>query len=272
MEKTKDAVLQQKSYLEKILKQLKTPRNRNSKHNSDKNQILSSEYKLRTSVSNGKTQYYLLHDGKRKYITKERIAEARQKAQQEYERGLIPKIEKRISELDKIQKALDEPAWMRGEVGMCEAKKKLITPVFETDEEYALKWQSVEYYGKNIDDSVPYVLTDRGERVRSKSEKIIADKLFAKGIPYRYEYPIKTRNGIVYPDFCMLNVRTRKEWYLEHLGMMDNPQYSAKNVWKIEQYEKENLWPGEGLLLTYETADKTLDTQLLEKMLDKYLL
>ena len=49
------------------------------------------------------------------------------------------------------------------------------------------------------------IYTERGERVRSKSEKIIADKLFLQNIPYHYERPIYLKGfGMVYPDFCCL--------------------------------------------------------------------
>lgn len=46
------------------------------------------------------------------------------------------------------------------------------------------------------------ILTDRGERVRSKTEKIMADYFYRKGIEYKYEQPIYLKGlGTVYPDF-----------------------------------------------------------------------
>ena len=51
-------------------------------------------------------------------------------------------------------------------------------------------WLSEKYEGKQFREGEPVILTDRGERVRSKSEKIIADYLFRKGIPYKYEKPL----------------------------------------------------------------------------------
>ena len=60
------------------------------------------------------------------------------------------------------------------------------------------------------------IFTERGEQVRSKSEKIIADSLYRNGIPYRYEHPVYLRGmGVVHPDFICLHVKKRKEilWY-----------------------------------------------------------
>jgi hypothetical protein len=46
--------------------------------------------------------------------------------------------------------------------------------------------------------------TERGELVRSKSELVIADKLYARGIDYAYEQPLVLPNGhIRYPDFTI---------------------------------------------------------------------
>ena len=46
--------------------------------------------------------------------------------------------------------------------------------------------------------------TERGDLVRSKSELVIADKLFARGIDYGYEQPLELEGGrIRYPDFTI---------------------------------------------------------------------
>ena len=74
------------------------------------------------------------------------------------------------------------------------------------------------------------------ERVRSKSEVIIADTLARHGVPYRYEYPLKLKSGrdgafrTIHPDFLCLNVRTRAEFYWEHFGLMDDPDYLERTL------------------------------------------
>ena len=77
------------------------------------------------------------------------------------------------------------------------------------------------------------ILTEKGESVKSKSEKIIADKLNMMNIPYCYEVPLYLKGyGYVKPDFKVLNVATRKEYYWEHYGMMDNKDYIIKALKK----------------------------------------
>ncbi len=101
------------------------------------------------------------------------------------------------------------------------ARQKLIVPVKETMEEFVHNWEAVRYEGKGFRTDVPEFYTAKGERVRSKSEVIIADALYRKGIPYRYEYPLHLSGvGEIYPDFMVLNVRLRKEMYWEHFGRM----------------------------------------------------
>lgn len=73
-----------------------------------------------------------------------------------------------------------------------------------------------EYRGKGFDESTSEFYTAKGEKVRSKSEVIIADVLSREGIPYRYEYPLYLKGiGKVHPDFTVLNVKQRKEIYWE---------------------------------------------------------
>ena len=114
--------------------------------------------------------------------------------------------------------------------------------------------------------------TERGEMVRSKSEKILADKMYALGIPYRYEYPLWLRGyGTIYPDFTILKISTREEIYLEHFGMMDDPQYCQKAMLKLQTYARNHIYPGHGLLLTFETQQTSLDMKAVEEMLKEVI-
>ncbi len=106
--------------------------------------------------------------------------------------------------------------------------KDFIDPIDVSDDEFARRWQSVPFVPKLIDEEKYTMITDRGERVRSKSELAIANALNRMNIPYRYECPLELKNGrIIYPDFTVLNVRTRTVYYLEHRGKMDAPTYAS---------------------------------------------
>ena len=54
--------------------------------------------------------------------------------------------------------------------------------------------------------------------------------------------------------------------------MMDNPEYTVKTVQKLETYEKNGIFPGEKLLLTYETGSHPLNMKTVENLIQKFLL
>lgn len=67
------------------------------------------------------------------------------------------------------------------------------------------QWISMEYNGNEFQEGTPVIMTERGERVRSKSEKILADYFYRNGILYKYECPLYLKYfGTIYPDFTFL--------------------------------------------------------------------
>ena len=156
---------------------------------------------------------------------------------------------------------------------LSEARRKLVKPYVMTDEQYVENWLSVEYSGKELFEDNSVLLTERGEKVRSKTEKILADKFYSMGIPYRYEYPVNLKGyGTVYPDFTLLNIRERKEIYFEHFGMMDHPEYCQKAILKLENYMRNKIYVGKNLLVTFETFRNPLDMKTVEQMLREFIL
>lgn len=116
------------------------------------------------------------------------------------------------------------------------------------------------------------ILTEKGESVKSKSEKIIADKLNMMNIPYCYEVPLYLKGyGYVKLDFKVLNVATRKEYYWEHYGMMDNKDYIIKALKKKNSYISNNFIVGDNLIETYESQSCPLDTRNVEKIIKTFL-
>ena len=75
------------------------------------------------------------------------------------------------------------------------------------------------------------------EMVRSKSEVIIANMLFERGIPFAYEAPLYATDGTFYlPDFTIK--WHGDEWYWEHLGLMQSEDYRNHTETKLTWYEK----------------------------------
>ncbi|MGN0325048.1 MAG: hypothetical protein ACI4DW_01970 [Lachnospiraceae bacterium] len=236
----------------------------------------SPKGKLRVSVNHGTSQYYNVGGDKEHietYLSKKKDMRIIQKlAQKDYDTKLINYLDYNLKEINKIKSIYGKVDWPNVYSNLSEERKALVVPnVLEMN--YAKEWQCVTYQGKKFLDNIPEIYTEKGERVRSKSEKMIADKMNLMGIPYRYEYPLKLKSGIVlYPDFTILNVSKRKEYLLEHLGMMDHPDYNDKAIKKINTYIRNGIFPGEKLLLTYETSQCSVDMEILQMLLEKYCL
>ncbi|MDO4513937.1 MAG: hypothetical protein Q4B72_07865 [Lachnospiraceae bacterium] len=157
--------------------------------------------------------------------------------------------------------------------GLHRNRKTLVTPVRYPDAEYVNKWESYEYEKKGFPEDYPEFYSDRGERVRSKSEIIIANKLLRMKVPYRYECPVRMFDGkMVHPDFICLNVRTRKEYVWEHFGMMDDKDYANQAISKIERYSKSGFWLGVNMIATFESTERPINVYNLKRIIEQYLI
>jgi hypothetical protein len=203
-----------------------------------------------------------------KYMSKKERGKARKIVEREYREKLRNVCDRRKTEIEKTLRILQEAAPEKVFHSMARGKQRLLSNVIMDDEEYAKVWMSKTYSGKDFPDNYPEIVSDRGERVRSKTEKIIADKLLRERIPYRYEHPVCLEGfGVVYPDFTLLNTNTRKEVLLEHFGMMSDMCYVQKALRKLHWYEKNGYFVGKNLLITYETATQPFDAVIFENML-----
>lgn len=222
-----------------------------------------------------KAQFYHRTDPKdfNGVYIREKDAQLVQKlAQKEYDEKVLRAVEKELSAIHKFFSTYPQKCAEQVYEHLHKERQKLVAPIMEPDEMFVHMWESVSYQGKAFCKNAPEYYTAKGERVRSKSEIIIADALYREGIPYRYEYPMYLRGmGIVYPDFAVLNTRTRQEILWEHFGRMDDPEYAKKTVRKIESYEQNKIFPGEKLILTYETMSQPLNQKTIMRMIQRYL-
>lgn len=76
-------------------------------------------------------------------------------------------------------------------------------------------------------------------------------------------------DGIIFPDFTILRIKKREEVYLEHFGMMDNPEYCRKAIEKIERYEKNGIALGEKLFVVFESSLKSINIGQVELLLHR---
>ncbi|MBO4928375.1 MAG: hypothetical protein J5379_09030 [Clostridiales bacterium] len=141
-------------------------------------------------------------------------------------------------------------------------RQRLVTPYLLDADTYAQNWESQSFESNpNYPELLKYE-TRRGEKVRSKTELIIADTYFELGIPYRYECALHVRNGVVYyPDFTLLDTFHRRIVFHEHFGLIDDAEYRKKAEKKIQEYERYGIYSCKNLLLTYESATTPFDSK-----------
>lgn len=231
------------------------------------------EGKLRISSHGCRTQYYLRQDTKDingSYLKDKKLAKLL--AQKEYDKKIINLADKEIYVIDKFLGNYPAKNVEEFYQTLHSERQKLITPIKETTEQFIEKWESVEYQGKSFPEELLEYYSFKGERVRSKSELIIADFLQREGIPYRYECPLTLKGyGTIYPDFTVLNVKKRKEIYWEHFGMMDDVEYVEKAIRKIRTYEQNGLFVGDNLIMTFESKQNPLNQKSARRLIEKYL-
>ena len=230
---------------------------------------------LRLSQSNNYLQFYHCTEENKlgKYITKGNDELIRKLAQKSYDEKLLRVAEKRLNQIKRILKDYEDNEIEQIFLKEHKERQRIIHPVEPTWEHRLKEWKIKEYQGKGFGDEMPMIVTERGERVRSKSEKIMADYFHRHGIEYKYECPIYLKGmGMVYPDFTFLSKKLEKEVYWEHCGMVDEPSYARSLVRKIEAYENNGIFPGERLILTYETEQSILNTGKIEQMVNRYLI
>lgn len=208
---------------------------------------------------------------------------AAQLAQRDYDLKVIKLIKREIDVLENYLQQTDGGRAVEALYeGLCKTRQVLIEPVTLSDEQYAERWKKkvLPSAGEGMpfaEDSQKYY-TANGERVRSKSEVIIADALLRNGVPYCYEVLLKLKLGgeagsvTFHPDFLCLNVRTRKEFYWEHFGKMDDEDYKDNVVGKLNLYVENGFLPGRNLIFTMESGVESLDTRVVEKMIKEFLL
>lgn len=121
--------------------------------------------------------------------------------------------------------------------------------------------------------------TRRGDSVRSKSEVIIADLLYSKGIDYKYEAPfIGSDSTRRYPDFSFEDAELGFQIYWEHLGMMQQPDYRRRWEAKLAWYRAQGVLPhNEGggpngtLIITQDDAQGGIQSNEIERLVGNLL-
>lgn len=237
---------------------------------------MSPEGFLRVAKKKGSVQFYQRLDAKDPngtYLQRKDHAIAQKLAQKDYDERLLKVLEDQLKSIEQFLKTFDPKAPQKVYENLSDPRKALVTSEFLSDEEYIKQWLSQPYKKFGFKADAPELYTTGGVRVRSKSEVIIGEALERHNIPYRYEYPVY-QDGVLMaaPDFNCLNVRLRKDYYWEHLGILDDEVYADNNVRKLNKYTLNPDFDESRLILTTETKRHPLNTKVVEEKIRRYLL
>ena len=220
-------------------------------------------------------RYYVRVDKKEKYLKPSDFKEIKGLSQKRFDLQLLKTLDNEKEALNKclniitccpdsdsVYESLEDPV------------KMYATQYTSSSDEYVQQWKSQSYY--RAKKSEFHVFETLGKNyVRSKSEVIIADRLYSQGIAYRYEERLILENEgeffRYYPDFSILNKRTRQVIYWEHLGKLSDEEYLISNLNKLEVYAHNGIIIGKNLIVTCECSGKQLSTEMVDLYIDMFL-
>ena len=234
---------------------------------------------LRVSTVRGRACYYTRRPGsdraEEQYRSVRELDKVKEVAQFNYEKRLNRAAKHQKAQIQRLLLHYDDQELTNVYSNMSPSRQILLDPLAVDDDTYAKMWQAIPFEAKSMDNPTS-LYTENGEMVRSKSEKIIADRYLKLGIPYRYECPLRLKEGrrtvVIHPDFTVLNRKTRQVFYHEHLGKMDDQDYCLTALERIEMYEKNGIFPGINLLITHESKNDPLDMKVFECLAKRFLL
>lgn len=261
-----------KEYLQDLLKQI-----RNSKKNLPNGS-------LRIHGGNNPHYYHVTEDTKipyGRYLKSAELPVAEALAQKDYLARLevavvqelreLKRMERKASSVPQPQSPQSHSKPLRPEDvyrSLNPYRQKLVTPLAVSDEDFAQAWVAEPYERKPFSENDPSFYSARGDRVRSKSEVLIADILDEYRIPYRYEAPLRLRDGfVIHPDFTILRLPSRRICYFEHCGRMDDELYLHAFLRRENAYIENGFIPGRDVFHTFESTADPINTKLLRKML-----
>lgn len=231
---------------------------------------------LNYKKSKGKVYYYQqICEGKltQKYIRRKNESIAKALAQKSYYQTLKKLLQEQLEQLTELKNSYNPQKLEETYEELSDIRKHLVTPLRISVAEKIRRWNEEEYEPNNNHPEGKIYETEQGEWVRSKSEMIIANFLYQnrRDILYKYERPLSiTVEGqelTIYPDFTIMNKRTGKIVYLEHVGRLDDPYYANDFVRKVHSYIENNFIPGKDVIFTYESSKYPLDVRGLKRII-----
>lgn len=215
----------------------------------------------------------------RTYLSKKNQETLRRLAQKKYDEALISVYKNNLNLFGNVISQLEKFVSPKDAIKkMPDVLQPYIAVPFLSTEDFVEQWimgdkkqvgrrdnmigQQGDWHPENLVYS-----TDNGDRVRSKSEMMIANLLSAMQLPYQYEKPLHLNGKTVFPDFTILDTVSRTEVYFEHFGLMDQEDYRTAALQKIVNYEKAGFVAGKDFLFSFESERVPFDIDWIRKKL-----
>lgn len=113
------------------------------------------------------------------------------------------------------------------------------------------EWGDREFYQNTKHEEYKRHTTSWGERVRSKSEMLILERIHHFEVQVHYEQVRHIGDVMVAPDFTFEG-KNGQPFYWEHIGMLDHDEYARSNYNKLKLYYYAGITPGDNLILSFE--------------------
>ncbi len=240
--------------------------------NAPSGQIIVREHK-------GIVYYYRNFENMREeYISKDKEALIKALAQKRYDQRILSTFQHEKAIIERTLETIKCNARFKSEEQIWQNFPDKLKPYVAQDpithEGTIQEWENRTWRFKKETSKYKYISL-KGERVRSKSECLIADRLFTAGIPYHYEEPLPlgpSQYGqvIIYPDFAVLNPKTLKVYYWEHMGKLGDEEYAVKAKYRLEQYADAEYFLGKDLIISFETNTSPLNLVYIDRLIQTY--
>lgn len=228
-----------------------------------------AEGNINIKYHNGHAYYYQHINNCHKYLNRKDTALIRQLVQKDHINKAIKAAKHEAEVLKKDIIGYPKDTMEKVYEMLPEERKKYASPLILSDEEYAKAWLATPYEPKPFSKDAPKYYTMKGERVRSKIEVIIADRLYIKGIPYKYECPVVIDGVVFHPDFTILRLSDRKVLYHEHFGKMGDAGYVEDMIDRVNKYARAQIFLGDRLFCTFESETQPIDLSWLDDFIEK---
>jgi len=144
--------------------------------------------------------------------------------------------------------------------------RQFILSHLQSEYSWVIEWY-LNPYKKNPDHPEQLIFPVKlGFKVRSKSEVLIADRLYEEGILYHYEEQLILSDHSSYPDFN-IPITLYRKYAWEHFGAMDKPLYFNRTRGRIMDYLDHQWLPGINMLTTYETKQNPLTEEQVDHVI-----